>query len=167
MKYIFLTAAVSALISCGPTTSGPGEISGFGLTYDQRNGGVFVGLPRTQANQMPTGRFALTGPSSALADDGSLVFADATLQVDIAKHTVNYTAQYSFPTGAPVGIVAVNLDAPLTGPSFNNTAGEDHLIGDFYGTTGAVAAGTYFVTIKGGNGENSYVNGGFIVGPTR
>jgi hypothetical protein len=108
-----IPVALATLSACGPSTTGPGEISGFGLVYDQRPGHSFEGLPRTTDAQMPTTIGTMTGPSRLISNDGTIVFADATLTVDVTTRDVTLTGEYEFPDTHPLGIIQIQQDGQL------------------------------------------------------
>lgn len=167
MRYPILILVGLGLAACGPSTTGPGEISGFGLVYDQRPGYQFEGLPKTTLEQMPATVGTMTGPSRIQSNDGTMVFDDATLTVDVNAQVVTYEGSYTFPDTHPLGIVQVNQSATLIGTRFETHPegmvvpenANGHLSGDFYGTDGSVAAG--FFSLEGS--EDEYFHGAFIV----
>lgn len=167
MRHTIFILVGLGLAACGPSTTGPGEISGFGLVYDQRPGYQFEGLPKTTLAQMPATVGTMTGPSRISSSDGTMVFDDATLTVDVNAQVVTYEGSYTFPDAHPLGIIQVNQSATLIGTRFEtNPEGttvteisDDYLSGDFYGTDGSVAAG--FFAQEGV--EDELFHGAFIV----
>ena len=138
MRFVMIPVALATLSACGPSTTGPGELSGFGLVYDQRPGRSFEGLPRTTDAQMPTTIGTMTGPSRLISHDGTIVFADATLTVYVTTRNVTLTGEYEIPDTHPLGIIQIQQDgASITGTATSGSSG--YLSGDFYGTDGTVA----------------------------
>lgn len=146
MRFVMIPVALATLSACGPSTTGPGEISGFVLVYDQRPGRSFEELPRTTDAQMPTTIGTMTGPSRLISNDGTIVFADATLTFDVTTRDVTLTGEYEFPDTHPLGIIQIQQDGQLDGASIIGTATSGlrgYLSGDFYGTDGTVADGFF------------------------
>ncbi len=161
MRVIAVVAAVLTLAACGGSKTGPGEISGFGLIYDQRPGRSFEGLPKTALADMQTGRVVMTGPSRISAEDGTMVFDDATMTVAFRTGEVTYEADYVFPDSHPLGIIQVRQSGQLNGTRIETSPAnvDGRLSGDFYGTDGTVAAG-FFGQGQPGGGD---LHGAYIV----
>jgi hypothetical protein len=146
MRFVMIPVALAMLSACGPSTTRLGEISGFGLVYDQRPGRSFEGLPRTTDAQMPTTIGTMTGPSRLISNDGTIVFADATLTVYVTTRDVTLTGEYEFPDTHPLGIIQIQQDGQFDGASITGTAtsgSSGYLSGDFYGTDGTVSDGFF------------------------
>lgn len=168
MKLIWLLPILGAA-SCGPSVSGPAEISAGGLTYDVRDGGRFVGLPLTEASAMPTADATYSGRYQ-LQVGAFLEKGDATLGLDIATGDLALTVRAEFPSEAPIQIYQNTFQATVTGtefqadttvflPEIGVSEVDQYISGRFYGDDGSVIAGNVSDRID----ENETVFGTFIV----
>ena len=149
--------AISTLTACGgggTSTSGPGEVTFAGLTYDVLNGGNFVGL--APATNVPTGGIA----SYAGVVRGNILgdYRDGRINAtaDFGAATLNVSGQIDFTdVSTGDGIVSFNETTTISGTQFSSsstTSGTQTTIsGSFYNTDASVIGGTVFTTAASGS----------------
>lgn len=143
MKKIALLAVLQ-LAACGSSTSGPGESSFGGLTYDVRNGGKFVGLPVTST--MPTsGTATYNGVLRMNASTANYFDGTSKMTVDFATKTGQASGTIDFKGERGLGVYQFDRPVTINGSRFSSAfeAGDGifrpaHIIGNFYGPDAAV-----------------------------
>ncbi|MDZ7906763.1 MAG: hypothetical protein U5N55_14075 [Cypionkella sp.] len=148
-------AAVFALSSCGPSVSGPAEISYGGLTYDVRDGGNFIGLP--VANDLPnSGTAEYNGVLRMNASSDEYYNGTSKLVVDFATASGSASGRVDFKGENGLGIYSFDRSITVDGTSFVSQSEDQiddnipaQIVGDFYGDDASVVGATVFGQVNG------------------
>lgn len=168
----FLCLSFLPFAACGPSTTGPAEITTAGLTYDVRNGGSFVGLALTQPDALPSGTASYTGVYQMQLDE-FLEKGTATLELDMMAAGFELQMRAEFPDAAPRQVVDLTFEGDVANGRLSHsslqldplTSSSEQIAevsADFYGDDGSVIAGHYSQFL-GSVSAGDLVFGTFIV----